>query len=234
MELPHVGKNCDYESCGVLDFLPMHCGFCDRDFCSKHGGVIAHNCPNAPQRTVDAAQRLPASTNDVPVSYYTHPPRTGPKDVRTESKKTLTGEQLAALESVKNDAAAGGAGSLADKPAVRPTKPPRVSPKIELMRLKAKATGNSSMDMKDRLYMCVRWNTKSLVVFINKRSVIGNAADRFAKQLGVTVGPEKVARLWIPGANEPLPAGKQFSDLLDSSSGSADELFNGCTLELTV
>ncbi|KAJ1951257.1 hypothetical protein FBU59_000271 [Linderina macrospora] len=44
----------------------------------------------------------------------------------------------------------------------------RVAPKIELMKLKAKATGNQNMAMEDRLYLSVASATKTIVVFINK------------------------------------------------------------------
>jgi len=44
MELPHLGKNCQYLDCNQLDFLPSHCKFCDLIFCEEHRLRIEHDC----------------------------------------------------------------------------------------------------------------------------------------------------------------------------------------------
>ncbi|KAJ2576588.1 hypothetical protein GGH19_002034 [Coemansia sp. RSA 1807] len=98
------------------------------------------------------------------------------------------------------------------------------------MRLKAKATGNASIDMADRLYLSVVWQDKSLAVFINKNSSIGNAATRFSTMLHLSQLPDKVYRLRIQGADESLPSNKSFDEQLAADNSS--DLFNGCTLEL--
>ncbi|KAJ1801899.1 AN1-type zinc finger protein 1, partial [Coemansia sp. RSA 2599] len=193
MELPDVGNNCAFDGCSALDFLPMRCVHCGKSFCSKHGGAYSHSCPNAPERAVDDAERASrdSGTSNVPVSTYTRPERTGPKDIRADPKKALTDEQQAALLALRQ--------STAKQPqtALKSSSRSRSSPKIELMRLKAKAKGNASIDMKDRLYLSIRWKAKTINVLINKasRSVIGNAAGQFARQLGASMLPDTVYRL---------------------------------------
>ncbi|KAJ2116213.1 hypothetical protein IW146_001697 [Coemansia sp. RSA 922] len=70
----------------------------------------------------------------------------GPKDVRPVTRRELTADQRSALESHRQNSA-----RVAQKATIRITEP-RVSPKIELMRLKAKATGNASIEMNDRAH----------------------------------------------------------------------------------
>ncbi|KAJ1963226.1 spindle assembly checkpoint kinase [Dipsacomyces acuminosporus] len=148
---------------------------------------------------------------------YTRPPRTGPKDARPQTKKTLTPEQISALESIK---------SSGEPVATSKPKKPRTSPTVELMRLKAKATGNASMAMSDRLYLLVKSERKSIAVFINKSAVIGNAAGQFARQLGLP--GNKAYRIQVQDSGEALPPNKRFSEILSSES----TLYNGCSVEV--
>ncbi|XP_004922831.1 AN1-type zinc finger protein 2A-like isoform X1 [Bombyx mandarina] len=52
MEFPHLGKNCSYESCNKLDFLPMKCGACREVFCADHFAYAKHECPEPNVRDV--------------------------------------------------------------------------------------------------------------------------------------------------------------------------------------
>lgn len=42
-----VGKNCKYEFCGQLDFLPFYCQSCEKTYCLEHRTESAHRCPKA-------------------------------------------------------------------------------------------------------------------------------------------------------------------------------------------
>ncbi|KAJ2027052.1 hypothetical protein IWW57_002783, partial [Coemansia sp. S610] len=159
--LPGVGGKCQLDGCGVLDFLPVVCDACRKQFCATHGCAAAHQC-SAPSRSSDsvvASQQLGRQQASTPVSVYTHPQRTGPKDARPSAKRELTAEQALALEAHQLLRA-----RVGQKATIRISEP-RKSPKIELMRLKAKATGNPSIDVDDRIYLCIKHKTKSLVVF---------------------------------------------------------------------
>ncbi|XP_059046712.1 AN1-type zinc finger protein 2A-like [Achroia grisella] len=52
MEFPHIGKNCSYQSCNKLDFLPMKCGACREVFCSDHFAYAKHECPEPNTRDI--------------------------------------------------------------------------------------------------------------------------------------------------------------------------------------
>ncbi|KAJ2821987.1 AN1-type zinc finger protein 1 [Coemansia erecta] len=227
MELPDVGNRCSKEGCGRLDFLSVTCEFCTQTFCSEHGSAFAHSCSKVPQAQAAAS----ACANELPISLYTHPDRGPQKHTFAESKKVLTAEQLAALEALKQSSSKPGNLYSKPKPKPKPKQQSTVSPKIALMRLKGKATGNASIDMADRLYLSVLWQEKSLSVFINKNIGVGSAAARFSTALRLSQLPDKVYRLRLPGADTNLPSNKTFGELL--FEGDASGLFNGCTLELT-
>lgn len=42
-----VGKNCEYEYCRQLDFLPFFCQSCQKTFCLDHRSETTHKCANA-------------------------------------------------------------------------------------------------------------------------------------------------------------------------------------------
>ncbi|ORX63337.1 hypothetical protein DL89DRAFT_289295 [Linderina pennispora] len=176
MEFPHVGANCSYAGCADLDFLPVTCDYCTKQFCSTHGNPIAHHCDQMPERTVEAT----SSTKDkdyIPITKYTKPARIGPKDVRAPTKNELTDRQRQALAALKQ--------THQSRAPLRAAPLPKKQP--------AKATGNPNMAMEDRLYLSVASEAKTIVVFINKKATIGSATDQFARQLGLSMLPGKVA-----------------------------------------
>ncbi|KAJ2409874.1 hypothetical protein GGF41_006540 [Coemansia sp. RSA 2531] len=169
MELPGVGSRCQFDGCGVLDFLPVVCNTCCKQFCAAHGCAAAHNCNASTPSSISMVCQQHQQQTSTPVSVYTHPARMGPKDVRPVTRRELTADQRSALESHRQNSA-----RIAQKATIRITEP-RVSPKIELMRLKAKATGNASIEMNDRVYLSIKHNTKSIAVFeakVSKRTYI--------------------------------------------------------------
>ncbi|KAJ2623688.1 hypothetical protein GGI26_002135 [Coemansia sp. RSA 1358] len=222
MELPDLGNQCAFEDCKQFDFLPFTCKYCQKQFCTIHGNIVVHNCPCAPQG--DNKSPAEFSTNSVPITYYTRPSRDSPERIHEEAKKKLSVEQVQALEQLKQ------IDRVEQIPAKRPKQSSHISPKIELMRLKAKASGNVSIDMQDRLYLCVKSPSKSIALFVNKKSIIGNTATQFARRLGMSILPDRVYRLYNPRTGDVLPSNKQFEDLL--SFDSKDGIYNGCTLEL--
>lgn len=46
-DLESIGRHCQYEYCGQLDFLPFHCGSCKKTYCLEHRSEVAHTCPQA-------------------------------------------------------------------------------------------------------------------------------------------------------------------------------------------
>lgn len=46
-DLDAIGRNCQYEFCRQLDFLPFRCESCRGTFCLEHRTETAHNCSHA-------------------------------------------------------------------------------------------------------------------------------------------------------------------------------------------
>ncbi|KAL1962624.1 hypothetical protein VTN77DRAFT_9338 [Rasamsonia byssochlamydoides] len=46
-DLEAIGRNCQYEFCRQLDFLPFRCESCRGTFCLEHRTETAHNCSHA-------------------------------------------------------------------------------------------------------------------------------------------------------------------------------------------
>lgn len=44
-DLESIGRHCQFEYCGQIDFLPFHCESCRRTFCLDHRSETAHKCP---------------------------------------------------------------------------------------------------------------------------------------------------------------------------------------------
>lgn len=66
MEFPDLGKHCSEETCKQLDFLPLKCDACKRDFCKDHFTCAAHKCPFAFKKDVRVPV-CPLCNNPVPV-----------------------------------------------------------------------------------------------------------------------------------------------------------------------
>ena len=47
-----IGGHCAFLTCNRLDFLPIKCRFCLRDFCEEHMTPERHDCPNLPQSSI--------------------------------------------------------------------------------------------------------------------------------------------------------------------------------------
>lgn len=63
MELDGVGKRCSLSDCRRLDYLPVRCGGCGRDFCDEHQYPFAHSC--ATQPTAESLAFCPQCGRDV-------------------------------------------------------------------------------------------------------------------------------------------------------------------------
>ncbi|KAJ5731121.1 uncharacterized protein N7483_005629 [Penicillium malachiteum] len=46
-DLESIGRHCQFEYCGQLDFLPFRCESCRSTYCLDHRSEIAHKCPRA-------------------------------------------------------------------------------------------------------------------------------------------------------------------------------------------
>lgn len=58
MELPDLGDNCGIETCKQLDFLPILCTFCLKNYCQHHNLPDQHNCKNKPKISIGSVSIL--------------------------------------------------------------------------------------------------------------------------------------------------------------------------------
>ncbi|KAL1998936.1 hypothetical protein VTN02DRAFT_5319 [Thermoascus thermophilus] len=77
-DLEAIGRNCQFEFCGQLDFLPFRCESCKGTFCLEHRTETAHHCThagewarrrNAAASTNGSASPLASSASQKPTVY---------------------------------------------------------------------------------------------------------------------------------------------------------------------
>uniref|UniRef100_A0A0N5AE34 AN1-type domain-containing protein n=1 Tax=Syphacia muris TaxID=451379 RepID=A0A0N5AE34_9BILA len=51
-EFPGFGRHCSFPDCHRLDFLPIRCDACNKDFCTDHYSYSAHSCDKSKKRDV--------------------------------------------------------------------------------------------------------------------------------------------------------------------------------------
>lgn len=72
-DLESIGRHCQFEYCGQLDFLPFRCESCHSTFCLEHRSETAHKCPRAGewarQRNGTANQKENRTASEKPNIY---------------------------------------------------------------------------------------------------------------------------------------------------------------------
>ncbi|KAI7849346.1 hypothetical protein BDC45DRAFT_520999 [Circinella umbellata] len=67
MEFPELGKQCTFEDCSQLDFLPYTCYHCKKIFCQDHFKLDDHRCPSLSDPQLDVrVPTCPICENPVP------------------------------------------------------------------------------------------------------------------------------------------------------------------------
>ena len=44
MEFSDLGAHCEFTGCGIQDYLPFECKYCNKNFCLEHKNHENHNC----------------------------------------------------------------------------------------------------------------------------------------------------------------------------------------------
>ncbi|KAJ5329109.1 hypothetical protein N7452_009499 [Penicillium brevicompactum] len=78
-DLETIGRHCQYEYCGQLDFLPFRCESCRSTFCLDHRSETAHQCP----REGEWARRRNGTQNNENRPPPKNPPSTTQTSVST-------------------------------------------------------------------------------------------------------------------------------------------------------
>ncbi|VBB31479.1 unnamed protein product [Acanthocheilonema viteae] len=71
-EFPDFGRHCNFDGCNLLDFLPIRCDACKKDFCGSHYSYDAHCCQSSYKRDMQVPV-CPLCSKPVPVARGERP-----------------------------------------------------------------------------------------------------------------------------------------------------------------
>ncbi|KAK0040821.1 AN1-type zinc finger protein 1 [Biomphalaria pfeifferi] len=245
MELPHLGANCNVESCNQLDFLPFQCDGCGKIFCQHHRSRDQHNC-TAPEIqlpefkgeksyacSIKECQRrelTPIVCQHCELCFcLSHRLQNDHNCVKLPEKcaKTKTAEHIQQL-------------IAQSKPKPRPilTNPKAIqmNAKIALMKLKGKAAGDKGISQSDRIYfsVCLPLDVKKppCAFFVSQSWKIGRVIDFIADQAFITnknnTNAEKKLCLFHGDTGVKFPASETIQDIMSTDY----LLLNGSTVIL--
>ncbi|KAI4467476.1 arsenite inducuble rna associated protein aip-1-related [Holotrichia oblita] len=207
MEFPYVGKQCDHPQCKQLEFLPLKCK-CDKVFCPDHFNQHVQICESTASNIVTHLKKIEEtyqccyngckSTSIVPLICdkcqkhfcikHRHINECAPLEPAAvaEAKQKI----LAPIQQF-NEAKASVDREL-DKNlenAKKKVKNQETANKVQLMRIKNKATGLKSVPLIDRVYFNVHYPTsiasKVVPIFVSKTWSIGKAIDAIAQEFKI-------------------------------------------------
>lgn len=210
MELPQLGDRCGISTCAQLDFLPVKCSYCAQSFCKDHSSPLHHECQDVPHNVVTAEMVASSEPKGYSCSYEACTERDvvellcskcgkhfcvshrhhgcsdpkkeaqrarrekfeAPKRQFKEAKETVDKMLDAKIEKNRNLS-----GTKKD-----------TANKIQLMRIKQKATGRRNVPASLRSYFLVHWvpsggsEPDSKPIFVNKEWPLGRVVDEVADQ----------------------------------------------------
>ncbi|VDM09994.1 unnamed protein product [Wuchereria bancrofti] len=71
-EFPGFGRHCNFDGCNLLDFLPIRCDACKKDFCASHYSYDAHGCQSLHEKDVQVPV-CPLCNKPIPVARGERP-----------------------------------------------------------------------------------------------------------------------------------------------------------------
>lgn len=218
MELPNVGKFCTNPDCKQLDFLPILCK-CGQIFCKDHFRAHTNSCQPSKQLTENELKKIDnilicsqngcSERSIVPLICerchkhfcikHRHLATCENKDAETIAK-----EKEKYAEPVRKFAEAK---AIVDKQlennlnAVKKRgKNIQMANKVQLMKIKSKATGIKTIPVVDRIYFNVTYGVNTTPLFVSKQWSVGRVTDAIAQELKLqnnnNKGNEKKLRLF--------------------------------------
>ncbi|KAK3923700.1 AN1-type zinc finger protein 1 [Frankliniella fusca] len=209
MELPKLGERCFVTSCSQLDFLPIKCAHCSQTFCKDHSFPLGHGCTGMLDKSISDDQAV-ATIESYACSYEACEERNvvellctyckknfcvshrhhGCMDPRREAQRARR-ERFEAPKRQFNQAKEAVNKMLDEKieknRALSGTKKDTAN-KIQLMRIKQKATGRKNVPISSRTYFLAHWipnegaEPQSKAVFVNKEWALGRVVDEIGDQ----------------------------------------------------
>lgn len=196
MELPDLGKNCQNSNCNKLDFLPIECNKCSGIFCKDCISLDAHNCksltetkiikkfePKGDKCFIEKCQKFAVTQCPVCERLFCMDHRLEVDHECEKMTENRRNESLVKTEALVNSILAK---KKQDKdPKV--VKNQKMAAKVQLMKLKMKATGQKSIINEERLYFGVKCKKKKELspIFVSGKWSLGKVIDTIADSLGL-------------------------------------------------
>lgn len=209
----NLGKHCEY--CQELDFLPFHCEFCNKNYCSQHRTLESHKCikklgddikhehriyggPTAsslfPDREKDKAKinLLIENSKPKPTNIIQSQFRVG--DVASKTPNAFN-KFKKFLNLQKKNKSKSSISKLFNQPSKAKT-----SPIVELSKLKKSAKGDIKVKADDRVYVwglfvngngesqlsSINVETDKKPLYVSKLWPVGRALDSIAETLKIS------------------------------------------------
>jgi len=249
MELPTLGKQCNAAMCGQLDFLPILCKFCELVFCKNHFQPSIHHCSGNYQKEISCekgkcptrhpchfpecrdGELTPIICEGCSANFclkhrhqvdHNCPAFIAPTNPMADTAIKL--QEIAAKYSTKSPSK--GQGRKNDK----------LSAKVQLMKLKQKASGQHSLPAEERVYLLVLLpqgtSHPSHAVFVSHHWTIGRCVDAVAEMAKVSnknnvTNADKLQFFHASDGNNLGPMDMKLSQLVKDNL-----LYNGQTIIL--
>nr|XP_023016405.1 AN1-type zinc finger protein 1-like [Leptinotarsa decemlineata] len=203
MELPKIGKQCAQSECNQLDFLPLQCK-CGKTFCSEHFYLHVQACETSKIVTDDELTKIGqlficssegcSEKSIIPLICekcgkhfcvkHRHLTECEPTDADTLAKER---EKYAKPVRMFNEAKAVVDQEVEKKidDAKKKTKSREMASKLQLMKIKNKATGLKSIPVANRIYFNVFHSEKASPIFVSSQWTVGRAIDAIAQEMNL-------------------------------------------------
>ncbi len=179
-ELPHLGKRCCFPECRQLDFLPVKCRCCEKDFCKEHYFTDSHRCEKAGEEGSGGRRPDLAREDAGEGSFACSIPDCRRRELvemgcagcgrhfclahrhgrdhscaKLEEEEDIRRRQLE-MPATKEMVARITSSSCDSQPKkLRSAKSRKTAAKVQLMKLKLKSKGNSGLPQDERVYLKV-------------------------------------------------------------------------------
>ncbi|KAH1000713.1 AN1-type zinc finger protein 1 [Dendroctonus ponderosae] len=200
MELPGLGERCTVNECLQLDFLPLRCQ-CGKVFCSQHLQSHSQTCSKSRMLTEDELKcfdNVLVCSQDGCKDHSIVPmicPRCAKhfcikhRHLTTCQDKTQEELQLEKDKFLQPARQFEQAKTLVDQQIQRRLAEGRKKPKskeladkVQLMKIKNKATGLKTIPVLDKVYFNIHVPGKVVPVFVSKNWSLGRAIDAIADE----------------------------------------------------
>lgn len=202
-EFPSVGKNCEWKDCNQLDFLPIICHFCRKNMCKLHFLPDQHDCEKALDNKTDVCEKTEVRYNCevegckkwelAPVICtscniqvcLTHRHQDSHKCSNLIIRGPIMSQTKALVNNIINN-------QSETKPRTERKKmsksAQKTAAKVQLMKLKMKSKGQTSLPEPERVYFLVHPPQESGKVasgyFVSRLWSVGKVIDTLADLTG--------------------------------------------------